>query len=151
MDDAGAARADLGVGRVGVFEMTGMTTKPPQPHWRSYDDRRSLLPCATLVSVLIIGAAEAQPRYFHPMGAASESCSGWTTARQANNTRSWVNEQWVLGFLSGVGYVGHQNGLDPLNGMDEQGVVAWIDNYCREHSLDALVVAAVAFRQAHPY
>jgi hypothetical protein len=38
MDDAGAARADLGVGGVGVFEVTGMTTKRPQRHWRSYGD-----------------------------------------------------------------------------------------------------------------
>lgn len=60
-------------------------------------------------------------------------------------------EQWVLGFLSGVGYAANQDGIDPLNGVDDQGVWAWVDNYCRNHPLNLVVTAAAAFRVAHPH
>ena len=111
---------------------------------------RFLLPAALAVA-MITGAAEAQPGSFHPLGAASMSCGDWTAARRENKPRSWAAEQWVLGFLSGVGYAGNQYGLDPLTGVDDQGVWAWVDNYCRDHPLDLLVIAAEALRVAHPH
>lgn len=54
---------------------------------------------------------------------------------------------WVLGFLSGVGWMGT---LDPLNGVDAQAVATWLTGYCRTHPLDTIVVAASAFAYAHP-
>ncbi len=62
-----------------------------------------------------------------------------------------MSEQWILGFLSGVGYAGNESGLDPLIGVDDEGVWAWVDNYCQAHPLDLLIQAAVAFRMAHPH
>jgi hypothetical protein len=67
-------------------------------------------------------------------------------------------EQWVLGFLSGVGYgVGFietktnpAGNIDPLNGTDAQGALAWIDNYCHAHPLDQIEAASKAFVSAHP-
>jgi hypothetical protein len=38
--------------------------------------------------------------------------------------------QWVLWFLSGIGFAGIGN---PLNGTDTDGIWAWVDNYCRDH------------------
>ena len=57
---------------------------------------------------------------------------------------------WLLGFLSGVGSTRDTTGLNPLNGMDKEGVCAWIDNYCGSHSVIFLVQAANAFVAAHP-
>jgi len=37
-----------------------------------------------------------------------------------------------------------------LNGTDADGVWAWIDNYCQEHPIDRLFIAAEAFAKAHP-
>ena len=57
---------------------------------------------------------------------------------------------WVLGFLSGIGFV-HTNGDDPLDGMDAQGVWAWIDNYCQAYPIKYISDAAAAFYFAHPH
>ena len=57
--------------------------------------------------------------------------------------------EWVVGYLSGVGAV-DVAGYDPLNGMDAEGVFAWIDNYCRAHPLDKIEKAAATFVAAHP-
>jgi hypothetical protein len=97
------------------------------------------------------GEAEAQPGSFQPSGAASMSCGAWTAARHENKPLSWMSEQWVLGFLTGVGYAANQYGIDSLNGVDDQGVWAWVDNYCRDHPLILLLTAAAAFRVAHPH
>jgi hypothetical protein len=115
------------------------------------DIRPRLLPCTTLALALMTGAAEAQPGSFQPSGAAAMSCGAWTAARRENNPLSWMSEQWVLGFLSGVGYAASQGGLDPLRGVDDQAVWAWVDNYCRDHPLNPLVMAVAAFRVAHPH
>ena len=47
----------------------------------------------------------------------------------------YMNEQWVTGFLSGIGFVG-EDGADPLKGLDGNAVHAWIDNYCHAHPLE---------------
>jgi hypothetical protein len=74
------------------------------------------------------------------------SCGTWTADRRQRSGGALQDEQWVLGFLSGVGYEGY----DPLNGMDAEGVWAWIDNYCREHPIEQIIAAAEAFKSAHP-
>lgn len=56
---------------------------------------------------------------------------------------------WVLGFLSGVGWV-HGGYLDPLNKLDAAAVLGWIDSYCAGHPLDSIAAAATAFVRAHP-
>jgi hypothetical protein len=66
-------------------------------------------------------------------------------------------EQWVQGYLSGVGNATYQkelNGDDPLRELDESGVLAWFDNYCGTHPLERIVGAAHAFilaRRARPH
>jgi hypothetical protein len=60
-------------------------------------------------------------------------------------------EQWILGFLSGIGSTGSSYGLNPLNGItDANAVWGWMDNYCREHPLDNIAAAGEAFLKAHP-
>jgi hypothetical protein len=62
----------------------------------------------------------------------------------------WIGEsQWVLGFLSGVGYMRRKEGFDPLNGLDARAVDGWLDNYCRANPLKTLAAAAAAFVQDH--
>jgi hypothetical protein len=56
---------------------------------------------------------------------------------------------WVLGFLSGVGYI---NGdYDPLRGLDANAVEAWLDHYCQAHPSEKLSEAAAAFIAEHPH
>jgi hypothetical protein len=58
-------------------------------------------------------------------------------------------QQWILGFLSGVGYRG-EGVVDPLNGVDAQAVWAWMDNYCQANPLKLVHEAGEAFVTAHP-
>jgi len=106
---------------------------------------------AMCVALTIGVAAKGQQGSFQSSGAATETCGRWTAERRANSVRSWVDEHWILGFLSGVAYEGRNNGIDPLTGVDNDAVWAWIDNYCREKPLAMLIVAAIAFRDAHPH
>ena len=100
--------------------------------------------------LLLLAPAGAQSGSFQPMGASGISCGTWIAARRDGKALTWTAEQWVLGFLSGIGFVG-LNGADPLQGMDSEGVWAWIDNYCRAHPIDEVLWAAAAFYQAYPH
>lgn len=77
------------------------------------------------------------------------SCGAWTSARHERAAADL--EQWILGFLSGVGFDA-VDGTDPLRLLGTDVVFAWIDNYCSAHPLDPIVNAAAAFvsRGTHP-
>jgi hypothetical protein len=109
-----------------------------------------------LTVVLMTGAAEADDlRRATIAGEGRLSCGAWTEARriQVNNAdAAWGYEQWVLGFLSGVApdLSGPTRDFDPLNGLDVPGVLGWFDQYCRDHPLEVLYLAARAFVLVHP-
>jgi hypothetical protein len=103
----------------------------------------------TLLLILMTGAADAQQKNFVARGAGNVSCGAWTAARRSESASS--HEQWVLGFLSGLGAGVEVSGLDPLKGVDPEGVWAWVDNYCQAKPLDALLTAAEAFARTHPH
>ena len=72
--------------------------------------------------------ASAQNRLAFGEGIAT-SCGTWTQARQAQTVKAGLAAQWVAGWLSGRN---RQDGSpDFLVGTDFDGVMAWIDNYCR--------------------
>ncbi len=101
----------------------------------------------TVLSILLCSPLQAQA---NPQvgGAGLASCGTWTADRLEKT--SLVVEQWVLGFLSGVGLAGQAKGIDPLAGTDPEAVRAWIDNYCRSNPLKQIYEAAIAFVVAHP-
>ncbi len=106
---------------------------------------------ALLALMLTARAAEVQPTVT-VLGFPNTSCGAWVTYRGGNaRVQAFYLELWVLGFLSGIGYAGSGSGLNPLNGVDADGVSAWIDNYCQAHPLDRIVEAATAFVKAHPH
>ena len=117
---------------------------------------RFLLILTVLTILLTTGATEAQT--YTAIGSGTVSCGSWTAYRPAyipggsatlSSQNALQNQAWVLGFLSGVGFIG--NGDDPLNGMDAQGVWAWIDNYCQAHPIENIAQAAAAFYHVHPH
>jgi len=87
---------------------------------------------------------------FRTIGEGGSSCGTWTAERHSTSRGRFGVESWILGFLSGIGYVG-DNGDDPLKGMDADGVQAWIDNYCQNHPIDHIMDAARAFYLVHPH
>ena len=58
-------------------------------------------------------------------------------------------EQWVLGFLSGIGFSGKDYD-NPLRAMDDDGVWGWIDIFCKARPLTNISQAAEAFYHVHP-
>jgi hypothetical protein len=103
---------------------------------------------AILTTALLISSAEAaQPGYYNLVGMGTISCGTWTALRRQG--RAQLPEQWILGFLSGVGYEsgGRSN---PLNGVDADAVWAWMDNYCHANPLVSISKASAAFDATHP-
>lgn len=85
------------------------------------------------------------------MGSGTSSCGQWQADRRnTTSVNSLIKQAWVVGFLSGVGYIG-ASGDNPLDGTDLEGVTAWIDNYCTSHPLEMIAGAAAAFTKAHPH
>jgi len=101
---------------------------------------------AALALVLLTRPAKAD---FTIKGAGAGSCGTWVEDRRAAPRSAELDLSWVLGFLSGIGFMGAV-GDDPLNGVDADGVRAWIDNYCAAHPLINIEQAAAAFSIAHP-
>lgn len=59
-----------------------------------------------------------------------KSCGTWTQVRQATESADHtVIEAWVVGFMSGMNL--DRTHPDALVGTDFDGLMAWIDNYCR--------------------
>ena len=76
------------------------------------------------------------------VGVGAWSCAAWLDARK--NLRSDELEQWTLGFLSGVGFVG-KDGVNPLRDLPPQAVSEWMDHYCQRHPKDTIVRGAELF------
>jgi hypothetical protein len=64
----------------------------------------------------------------------------WTQERRAPTPKVGRLAQWVAGYLSGVNT--ERTSSDFLVGTDFDGLMAWVDNYCQSHPLDAVGVAA---------
>ena len=97
---------------------------------------------------LAVGATDAKA--FLAIGNGTGSCGAWTAdRRRPMGLVAQAEEQWILGFLSGVGYES-QDTIDPLNNVDAEAVWAWMDNYCLAHPLERIMQAAEAFVIEHP-
>ena len=110
---------------------------------------RIVLTVGVIVAAWLGGASQASA--YNLIGAGADFCGRWTADRRLpQNHAAAQDEQWALGFLSGIGYVG-QKGDNPLDGLDAQAVFAWFDNYCQANPLLNIGRAAAAFYWAHPH
>ena len=102
---------------------------------------------AALVLLVICFARPAAADDVKTLGAgATATCGKWLADRQRGNYFSVGN--WALGFLSGA--AAYSPNLNPLEGLDGDAVLYWIDNYCRSRPLDKFTVALKAFVHEHP-
>jgi hypothetical protein len=99
---------------------------------------RSLMLSAVML-ICVDGLALAQGRLVFGQGV-STSCGSWTQARQTRSPNIGLSAQWVAGYLSGLN--AENTGPDPLAGTDFDGLMAWIDNYCRANPLQLVASAA---------
>lgn len=94
--------------------------------------------------------ASADPTIYHTIqGAGTASCGTWTASRRAGGDPALQVQQWVSGFLSGEGMAA--SGTDTLDGVDPDGLYAWVDNWCATHPIEQIITAAIAFYRFHPH
>ena len=75
------------------------------------------------------------------VGAGAWSCVAWSDARK--NLKADTTEQWTLGFLSGIGFVGRRG--EPLRGLAPQDVAEWLDKYCGANPKETIAHATEMF------
>jgi hypothetical protein len=97
----------------------------------------------TVAAIMLVAAsldASAQSRII--FGEAGTTCRTWTQARQTKSRKAGLSAQWVAGYLSGSN-VEADHPADVLVGTNFDGLMAWIDNYCRANPLDLVGTAAL--------
>lgn len=98
----------------------------------------------------LLNAHTAVAGTYQVIGAGAQSCGTWISDRSnPSSVAANLDESWVLGFLSGVGFEGGAD-INPLEGMDDNGVAGWVDNYCRQNPIVNIATASAAFFAAHP-
>lgn len=92
----------------------------------------------TAVAVVFLTAG------FTTLGA-GRSCEAWIADQRSNGAIARLDEQWVLGFLSGVAASRRD---DPLAGVDPRAVLQRVDTWCAAHPADDMTAAGIgALRQ----
>jgi hypothetical protein len=105
-----------------------------------------LLLTVLTVGLMTVSAEAGEFGNYTLTGEGGRSCGIWTKLRR--DRREGLDAQWILGFLSGAAHF--EPSLDPMNGVDAQGIFVWIDNYCLAHPIEQIVIASAAFVYAHP-
>jgi hypothetical protein len=101
-----------------------------------YQVRPKLALILALISWELAPVASAQTYYVHGPGAAS--CGVWTSDRQRGGALAGVLEAWVEGFISAANDVLATPGSgvsDLASSTDDDGLFAWMDNYCAANPL----------------
>ncbi len=100
---------------------------------------------AAIVSLALCGPglAKDDKGNYIIVGAGTLSCGAWLEKREKEDWESRLLLEWVHGYISshneyveGMANVIEGVGIDSLN--------AWIDDYCRNHPLEDLHIAAEA-------
>jgi hypothetical protein len=95
---------------------------------------------AALVMAVALASAEAKHKERWILGAGASSCGKWsaTINYDADPGHKSTYFQWLLGYLSA------KNSGTPalLKQGDSDTVLAWMNNYCSQHPLDDIFVAA---------
>jgi len=108
----------------------------------------SLLPFA-LGLLLLTSSSEAvgqAKEAFSTLRTPDISCGGWLEQRQNKTYRDTF--QWALGFLSGAAW-SDVRGDFLADVRDSDGVLHWLDNYCRTYPTRRFLAALFAFTAEH--
>jgi hypothetical protein len=85
---------------------------------------------------LLLSSSAAHSRGFIILGQGNVSCGKWTDGRRTNGASALGYSSWVLGYLSAYNSYALKHSSDITQGTDNSGVLAWIDNYCRDNPLE---------------
>lgn len=114
-------------------------------------DRMRKVRAVFLGLVLSVGIGSAVPTFAATVvGAGTQSCGQYLEARRdkdknadATNRRAFAFASWLGGFLTVVNQEAvNKTGIDIVVGTDIDGVLAWLDKYCRENPLEMFANAS---------
>ena len=78
------------------------------------------------------------------LGSGAASCVTWNGDRQRNESRSQLNQAWVLGFVTAYNQY-KPSPQDPMSKpADSKSLMVWVDNYCDANPLKDIFDAAKA-------
>jgi hypothetical protein len=102
-----------------------------------------------MVGVLLVAAYPAGALGDHVAaigGAGNDTCAAWVQDRSAGSESARQASQrrleWVSGFFSAINVFDEPSGSLHGGIDDRDGMVGWIDNYCRAHPNDPVWLAA---------
>ena len=76
---------------------------------------------------------------FSTAGVGNDSCGTWTKESRQGGAIHWQNEQWVAGYVTASSV---QLRRDLISGTDFDGLMGWIDKYCRNNPTSSLMNAS---------
>jgi hypothetical protein len=79
------------------------------------------------------------------IGQGANSCWAWTRSHEAKAATQGLYRQWVAGFVSGLNW--NTDDPDILTEMDFDGLMAWVDNYCKANPLAKVTTGAAMLVQ----
>ena len=79
------------------------------------------------------------------IGQGANSCWAWTRSHEAKAATQGLYTQWVAGFVSGVSW--ETDDPDILTGMDFDGLMAWVHDYCKANPLAKVTTGAAMLVQ----
>ena len=94
----------------------------------------------TLALYVFISPAVANEALYHNFGAGVDSCGTWLAEK--GTMLGNLNNMWVLGFITAFNRYALVTDRNVALGTNADGMVAWIDNYCRAHPLDSIATTA---------
>ena len=102
---------------------------------------KKLIIAALLVCLVTPAWAANSKGQYEILGYGNNSCGTWTKHRKAG---AWYGTAgWVLGIVTG--YNAYTDGVYNIaEGTDNQGLLAWIDNYCSSNPLEKVLAATNA-------
>ena len=107
------------------------------------------LAIATIALLATLASHQAQAVRF--IGAGIMPCSAWTADhKRPTSPNAIMQDQWVLGFISGGAARDPDENFDPLHGLEAFDVLFWVANWCQANPQVPVANAAGAFMLAHP-
>ena len=98
------------------------------------------------VSALFLLPAQVTADEHQVLGQGNISCSSWLDGRQTDNAGATSRIAWVLGFMTAFNQYGSKSQADDVSeGKSTEDLMAWMDDYCRQHQGDNLHRASAAF------
>jgi hypothetical protein len=104
--------------------------------------RGALTALLTMIAVVLVMISlpnlPAVSRNIMVVGVGTNSCGNWTKERRTKSVTSFEYGQWVLGYVSAINSHVLEHDAHVAKGIDNVGLLAWLDNYCKLHPLDTI-------------